>query len=476
MIADLPDTTDFYTDGRGNIRQYPGTLVYSTGNCAPTWEDVALEIVSRTPCPVTKIHASNMSDEVPGFLLARSDLTAIDYLRALCGPYFVSLPEYDGGIHAIRMGGAVVRTLTDDDFYETEDEDDDTRGQQQVEAPLRVTLFYPDPANNYVVTPQTATRSSPDFEGTAERNVQTTIPFTAEQAAQIADKMQKVAFSKTEGKIKRALPTEFMDFVSSDCFLYGGRRYMIDRARYEDLMVSIEASYDRASDYGSVATGIEAPTPTPPPSSIKGPSVLKVLQLPTLRAGEAVPGVYLAVQGLLDGWPGADIYLSVDGGVTEQLVMTITDAAVIGELSADTDEDGNDSSGLISVELLYGGALTEASDDQLAARLNGFALESEIGQFKTPTETDSTGLAYDLTEVSRGQWGTTAASHLAGAPWVLLDGAVKFLAIDTEHAGKTLIARAVTIGTPPASNTGQALVSFVFDPPTFIRDGGVVTP
>src|SRR5690606_21915742 len=118
-----------------------------------------------------------------------------------------------------------------------------------------------------------------------------------------------------------------------------------------------------------------------------------------------------------------------------------------------------------------GGELDSATPEQLAARLNGFAIitdgDAEIGQFADAEETDD--LEYDLTNVARGQMGTAAVPHAAGDTFVLLDGDVHFLPIDSAHAGKTLIFRAVSIGTPVQRNE---TVSAVFDPPEFVIDGG----
>lgn len=466
-----PDAPAYYVDTDGNQSGPSGASLVS---CGAVWREIALDIASRTPCPTSKLDVANMDDEVPGFILARADLSGNDYLRALCGPYFATLPEYDGQLHAIRFGGASVATLTNDDLLEIEDDDDNTR-KQVIEAPARVTLAYPDPANNYVVTPQTARRSVPDIQSTGEKTVQTVIPFSADQSAQIADKMQKVDWTRVQGGFTRALTAKWSKLVPSDAITWtDGQRYIIDRARYEDSMITIECTHDRISDYQSSVSGVNAPPPTGQTSNIKGPTILAVMNLPSLKSSDNVPGVYVAIQGLLPGYPGCDLYLSVDNGATEQFVLSITDQAVIGELAEACDADGADSTGLISVQVYVGGELASITDAQLAARQNGFALVTadvaEIGQFKDATET-STERLYDLTNVTRGELGTTAAAHAAGDRFVLLDGAVKFLPIDIQYAGQTLIFRAVTKGTMPANN-GETMQSVVFDPPTIVYTGG----
>jgi hypothetical protein len=155
----------------------------------------------------------------------------------------------------------------------------------------------------------------------------------------------------------------------------------------------------------------------------------------------------------------------VDGGATEQVVATITARATMGELvSAITA-----SSEPITVKLYDGRTLDSISSTQLDAGLNAFAITtaavSEVGQFQTATDAGD----WELTDTLRGQLDTTAASHAAGDPFVLLDEAVLFLPVDASYAGQTLIFRAVTRGTAPENNP---TFSLVYEPPTFIIDGG----
>src|SRR5690606_17567340 len=108
---------------------------------------------------------------------------------------------------------------------------------------------------------------------------------------------------------------------------------------------------DRASAATSTATGTAAQPPSQPASSARGPTISAFMNLPSLRSADNVPGMYIAVQGLLPGWIGADIYLSVDDGASEQKVASITGPATMGVLAAEC----TDSSEPISVQLYNGG-------------------------------------------------------------------------------------------------------------------------
>ncbi len=473
----LPDVSGAYVSKDGEIVNVcipsitPGMVALS---------DIVADVCGRVGVDASQLDVSTLaSTQVRGFPIARQT-SAAEAVRALQQVYFFDMPEWGNSgetgtkLRAVLRGGPVVGTITDDDLVDAGD-DEDIRAQQ-VEFPRKVNLTASDPESNYEPITQSAERSTENVKAVGEASFSTNVVMTRDEDAVVADKMLKVLWEQALGRTTIELPEEFTRFTPSDRISYAGKLWRIDEAELLDGTVRWDMTRDRASAYGSDVTGSIALPPTAPASSTRGPTIFAAMNLPSLRSADNVPGVYLAAQGLLPGWVGADIYLSTDGGTSEQKVATITDAAVMGSLAISCDEDGADSSGLITVDILKGGELDSITDDQMAARLNGFALitdgVAEVGQFKTATEDADIERRYDLTDVLRGQLGTDAAPHLAGDRFVLLDGAVKFLPLDVEHAGKTLIFRAVSIGTAPANNP---TTSIVFDPPTFIRHGGVVT-
>lgn len=463
--------------------ELPGVLVGSDGLIYyPTWvtppaskslagsavtlRSVVENIAIRCNVPASKVNAIALNDVIPGFLVAQQ-FSGADTLRPTQQAFFYDLPEVDRQIKAIKRGGAVAVSITDDDLLETGQDDERVRGQA-IEYPLKVSVVTQDPAAEYAPVPQTIGRSSPDFEGTSEVVIQLPIPFSAAIAAQIAHKSLKVMHSMSEGRVELALPESFSQYVASDAIDYRSKRWLIEEVRYSEGECHWKAVYDRASSYASTATGSTPRPPELPTSGLRGPTMLAAMNLPPLRQQDSVPGIYLAATGTFSSWDGCVVEMSSDGGASFTTLATITGRSVIGRLSAAIAASGEPIPVTLDDGHLYSSTLAA-----LAQNANAFAIiapgdVSEIGQFQTATE----GLpgAYSLTVVTRGGNGTAAAAHASGERFVMLGSSV-FVPMDSALAGKTLLLRAVTNGTIPENNP---TISFVFNPVPvqIIIDGG----
>lgn len=461
--ANLPATFDIAPEVPGLIIGGDGVL-YRPEFVAPasltsitasqvTLASVAADIADRCNVPASKIDVSTLVDVLPGFLVAEQ-FTGADALRPLQQAFFFDMPDYDGAIRAVKRGGAAVTAVTDNDLVETDQRDEVVRAQA-IEYPLKVSVVTQDPAAEYAAIPQTSGRASPDFQGTSEVVVQLPVPFGATESARIAHKIHKVLHSQAEGRVELTLPDEFSRYVPSDTFTYRDRRWLIEESRYADGVCRWKAVYDRASAYSSTVSGQSAAPPTLPGSGLVGATVFAAMNLPRLSTSQTTPGMYLAARGSLAGWAGCVVQLSVDGGETFSSVATITDPAIIASLSAAAGAADT----VLSVTTRSGDQLSSVSAAQLEAKANAFALGfgvPEVGQFQTATETAAN--AYSLSNVTRGGLGTTAASHAAATPFVLLDAAIIFLPLDISLAGRTLIFRPVSFGTAEANAPTYSVV------------------
>lgn len=461
----LPAGMTYQADGLGDITTYPQRITeayqenpeydtLSVSSAALSY--VVNDLCSRVGITAAQLDLTQLTDLVRGFLVGRQ-MPAADAIRSLQQGYFFDFPEWDLNLRGIKRGGPSLFAITDDDLVESDD-DEDTRAQA-VEFPRKLNLISPDPSQNYESPKETAARRTDNIKAVGEASIELPISQIPDERAQTADKMLRVAWAKAEGRCQFQLPEKFSAMTASDPFTKDSKRWVADRVEYRDGVVKVEASRDRVSAYESSATGTAGQIPTPSPTGILGPTKFTAMNLPRLRSSDNSPGMYLAVCGVTDGWAGADIYLSVDGGVTEQPVATMLDAAIMGTLSAALAADGN----TLSVSLYNDDTLESATAAQLAARQNAFAIDvagvDEVGQFGTATDTGTK--SYDLTSLTRGALGTTADAHAAGETFVVLDGPILFLPIDISHQGKTLIYRPVSRGTDPENN---ATYSFVFDP------------
>lgn len=455
---EIPDSPGHYVTIDGDIVGCGG---YSVDPSAVYLSDIVADWCDRSEVydyEVTELSAIT----VLGIALTQPT-DAAGCIQAAQQVYPFDFPEWGNSgetgtkLRAVLRGGSSVATITDDDLLEGDE--DETVRRQQVEFPRKVTLFAPDPDANYEATPQTAERESENVKATGAVSISTAFILTRDEKASLVDRLHKILWEEANGTAKFELPEEYTRLTCSDPVVYDGRRYRIHRTEMGDGVLTVEGTRDRVSSYSSNATGNStSPLPTPI-SNLRGPTMFSAMNLPSLKTSDNVPGMYIAVCGLLPGWSGCDLYLSVDGGATEQLVTTIIDPAIMGVLTSSigaADEP-------LSIRLYNDDELDSASAAQIAARLNGAAVTtvgvSEVLQFETPTDTGTK--TWDLTGLHRALLGTTAAEHVPNDSFVLLEQSVIFLPLDISLAGHTLIFRPVSRGTIPENN---ATYEVVFSP------------
>ncbi len=414
------------------------------------------------------LDTTDINDNLLGYAI-RSDYNAADCMRPLL-TYSQSFgSEYDLQIHFHKYGGPIEINVDEQDFIEgSEATDEDTR-QQSKEYPKRVTVFYPDPEQNYITRPQSASRNTPDIRAIGEETVQLAVVATADRAAQIAEIGLKVSWARAQGIRKFSVPwvgyDDYIKLAAGFPFAVGGQRRAANRLTIEDGRIYIEGDYDRQSAYTSNVTGVPAPPPTPPPSTIQGVTISAVMNIPALRDQDDRLGVYVSVNGILPSWQGCLLRISPDGGSTWQDFGSLTEGSVIGYLTEplpDASPYGDDTTNNLQVSV-KGGELNSITYQQFLNEGNPCAIvrpdgTAEIIQFRDADQ-DSNG-DYVLSYLSRGRLGTETDEHPAGTRFVLLTS-VYFIELPLAWLGKTLLFRPVTFGTSPESN---GTTSLVFDP------------
>jgi hypothetical protein len=284
----------------------------------------------------------------------------------------------------------------------------------------------------------------------------------ADQAATVAKRKGLSAWGEPEKQKLSLLSLRHAKYTPTDILNLTHNDAEVDTIRLMQIeddsgIREIESSLNCAEAYNATATGVAPKPPTVTDGSLRGPTTAVYMNLPSLRTQDNVPGIYIAACGILPGWSGASILLSVDGGVSYQEVTAFNAPSTMGQLVANCTA----SSEPISVRM-EDGSLSSITDDQLALRQNAFAIvtndAAELGQFKTATAGGSD--LYELTDTVRGVLDTTAAAHASGDPFVMVATA-KFVPLDISLAGRTLYFKAVTFGT---SQDAAEAVPFVFNP------------
>lgn len=460
----LPDlASGWHIDELGNV---VGDTNTSVDRCVAQLDETVLDICERVGLTAAQVDVSALVGvEVRGFVIGQQ-MPAADALRSLQQYYFFDLPEWGDytdtstKLRAILRGSASVFAITDDDLVQSDD-DEDTRAQV-VEFPRKLNLVTSDVDSDYNPTKQTAERRTDNIKAVGEASFTLPIVTIRTEAAPKADIMLKVAWEEALGRTQFILPAEFSRLTPSDCFTKGSKRWRAEKCEYGDGTVSVEAVRDRVSAYTSNASPSDAPAPSDPPSSLRGPTEFVAFNSPALRTSESTTGMQIGVCGRLDGWIGCDLYLSVDGGLSEQLVATYLTETTMGSLTSACDSGTTD---LIAVKVVHNHELDSVTAGQIALRANSFAIitngTAEIFQAQTATETavpvmvDET--PYDLTDLTRGGLGTTPAVHVRGDRFVALDG-LHFLQLNASLAGRTLIFRPVSRGTALANNQTYSVV------------------
>jgi len=455
----IPDAPGWYVMPDGTVQGPSGTVV---DPCAGVEIREILEAVcSLSGLSEDEYDWSAQTTTVTGYVIAR-ETDASSVIESLRPIGMFDVGEWDAKVRGVNRGGTAVGSINDDDLVERDGDAFERELVQESELLRRVTTGYIDKDAGFSPNTQKYERRAGTVRAMGEASFEVSAVMDADQAATVSKRKvlsawgepEKQKFSLLSLKHAKYTPTDILNYTDEDGEVQELRLMKLE----DDSGVRYaESSSNCAEAYDAVATGVAPKPPTVTGVSLLGPTLAVYMNLPNMRSQDTSPGVHIAVRGLLPGWTGASILMSVDGGDSYQTLVDITQPADMGVLTADCTE----SSEPISVSM-GSGTLSSITDAQIDSGLNAFAITtddvSELGQFKTATP-DSGG-DYDLTNTVRGLRGTTAAEHDAGDPFVIV-ATTRFVPLSISLAGKTLYFKAVTFGT---SADSVEAVPFVFNP------------
>lgn len=466
-VTELPDASGYYTTPDGTII-YPGYQTLTPCGTTTIGEIIA-ELCEMSGLVEDEYDVSALSDVITGYVVAR-ETDAASVIESLRPIGMFDPAEWDGKVRFVKRGGVAVGSISADDLVERDGDAFERELVQEAELLRRVTTGYLDPAAQYAPNTQKYERRAGTVQARGEATFEVSAVMSSDQAATVSKRKVLTAWGEPEKhlyslpyRLAKYTPTDVLNYTDADGEVMQTR---IMQAEDDSGVRYIEGSLNCAEAYAATASGVAPLPPVVPGAGLYGHTILKPMNLDSLRAQDNVPGMYFAAVGILDGWTGCVVQMSTDGGTSFRDLVTITSPATMGYLSDAIGTSGEP----LKVAMYAGGQLSSATTAQLADGANAAAVVTanvaEIVQFETASAT-STG--YDLTTLTRGVRDTNPAAHLYGDAFVILDAKVIFAPIDVSFAGQTLVFRAVTFGT--SADSAQN-VSVVYEPPTFVLDGG----
>lgn len=469
----VPDAPDLYADEDGVlVTDYLGDSE-ELSTCSVTLAEIVGDLCERVGIESTEYDVSALTTEIAGYKCA-TESSASGFIEPLAQAFCFDRGEWDKKIRFIPRGGSSVAALTMDDLVFREPAIE----KEQAEEPellRKINVRTVDPASQYAFGKQTWERRSGVVVATGESTLEVPIVCDVDTAAQIAERLGKVAWSETD-TFKFGLSVAYSKLTPTDIVTLTDRAGVVHRLRLvstseeSGVFMVEEAKRDRASTYTSSATGVGNPNFPDPVDGIVGPTLLAVMNLPQLRSQDTSTGAYVGMCGILPGWPGAQLLMSVDGGVSYAVVKTVTEPTIMGTLVADLPASNSPDVAYVHV---FGGDLESKTTAQVAAGANLSAVitddVSEVLSYEDATET--TDGYYTLATLDRGAYDTTAAAHDSGDTFVDLTTAF-FLPISDDYIGDTLYFKAVTFG---ISVDAVDPVAFVYEGWEIILDGGEIT-
>lgn len=191
------------------------------------------------------------------------------------------------------------------------------------------------------------------------------------------------------------------------------------------------------------------------PDAVNDPIIFEpsILAAQWLNKGQSVPILGILASGGSAGvndsnWGGANVYLSSDGGTTYGLIGTIIAAGNQGVLTASLASYGSanpDTGHTLSVNLTESAGVlvsAAAAADAAAGVTLGIVQDgvcsTSFELIGPETATLTSAFHYDLTNLYRGLFGTTAGSHSSGALYGRLDNALFVFPLPAAYIGVAL--------------------------------------
>lgn len=410
---------------------------------------IVADYCQRAGLTAADIDVTQLADvDVRGTLLA-APCTARNALEPLMSAYFFDGVESEGKLKFVRRTGNVVATIPDSDLAQIGDELPRVNIQrsQDVDLPRTINVNYFEPARDY----QAGTQYERRFGGFSDLQIAVEVPVAmdADEAKSIAQTWMYNAWMERE-RVTWATGIEYSALEPTDVISLHGLTVRINKRTDDGMLLRWEGVNDASQIYLQSGTGGQGQGGVQvPPAPL--PTQARYLDIALLRdADDTSTGFYLAANGDPPaGWPGAQIYRSLDGGVNFDPYVAATAPATFGVTVTalqSWQSNNNTFDETSSVTVAMNGTLSSTTRALVLQGSNTLLIGDEIVQFAIAT---LIGLnQYRLTSLLRGRYGTEWAigGHASIERVVLLNANVKNVTMQTSEIGLSRPYKAVTFG------------------------------
>lgn len=448
-----PDPLIESFEGAGNVPGYRHTAyvvikdlqLADFGNRIPNFEfeleadesitvaEVAQDIFSRGD--ISPVSVIGLTENLRGYVISRQS-PVYSAMIPLEVSFDFEVSEQNGQLRCVRRARGPKGSIPITDMGANQDQLRDPNPVQfknvtEVQLPDEVSITFKDPDLDYQPNTQKAYR----VNGNAINLLSQEVPvvLTADRGRQIAERLMWGAHAERKGasfnlsdKWLRAKPGDIMGVpVAGETLMFKCVRI----TRGYNGVIESDWSHEDPEVYTSAAVGVAGAIPRQS-IQIPGDTLWVPMDAPLLRDTDAASGFYWAATGESDGWRGAEIKRSSDGGITYSKMSDIALRTPIGTVSGTLGSGPTvvfDNLNTLTVTLTHSSSTLESLSELLVLNGNNAAWigppnggEGEIIQFKTATLVAAQ--TYELTGLLRGRLGTEhmVDAHNAGEVFVLL--------------------------------------------------------
>lgn len=441
--------------------------------CTYSLQSIVYEIAVRAGMDPRTVDVAQLEGiYVRGFAITNV-YPASSALQALSQVFLFDPSNYDGLVHFIPRGNDAVTTVTEDDIVLTDAALEQETRADSISVPRVLHLNYFDLHGGLNTDTQTSERAG-DRRATGEQSLETVVVMNSNEARRVISTTHRIMSEEQKGQLQFSLPDGWLDLTVADniFFQWQGKtkRLRIVSCELDDGFQNLRLVYDRQSAYRSNIQGYPPQVPLPPPSRVPGATLIEPLDIHILRDADDFLGCYVALAGVVPGWRGATIELSLDGGANYIMSDDWQGSTVIGELVATVGAANPaypDDVNLITIDVQLREAELIATDlTGMLNRTNLAVIGNEIIQFSNVDE-PSQG-RFVLSGLLRGRFQTDAVAHAIGERFVLLDRtAMYFVPAELGYIGRSLTIRATSFGLTTAEGvektftyTGQSQTEY----------------